>query len=308
MEPPFFLCLTPKAIEAAEQDKPIAAEPEKDSVINIIEELYVHYEAIDKRLRELKAGLTRRATYSAFLTPTTIYVKKKKGFRIVSVEIKDNGAALWKYLYTTDENNAMDNGGRHQIFKGNLKKGDHKILATYRYSTAPDSKFRTERQPGNSRQATSPRPWTYSSSKRRRHKRRAAKTLHHRRYGICRAPLRQSRRNSFYRRYRCFFWRSCSIGARANRRRIRPRRSRVLLRAGNFLDASIMAKSILAFNSDPAIKERARVIKLLSDVNLSSWIIPSRRNPASHWRQSRNCPDFSGHSTKEAGMRKSNAS
>ena len=39
--------------------------------------------------------------------------------------------------------------------------------------------------------------------------------------------------------------------------------------AGNFLDASIMAKSILAFNSDPAIKERARVIKLLSDVNLS---------------------------------------
>ena len=39
--------------------------------------------------------------------------------------------------------------------------------------------------------------------------------------------------------------------------------------AGNFLDASIMAKSILTFNSDPAIKERARVIKLLSDVNLS---------------------------------------
>src|SRR3990170_5446788 len=38
---------------------------------------------------------------------------------------------------------------------------------------------------------------------------------------------------------------------------------------GNFLDASIMTKSILAFDSDPAIRERALVIKLLSDVNLS---------------------------------------
>lgn len=139
----FFLCLTPKVIEAAEQDKPIAAEPEKDSVINLIEELYVHYEAIDKRLRELKAGLNAEGDILGLLTPTTIYVKKEKGFRIVSVEIKDNGATLWNHLYTTDENNAMDNGGRHQIFKGNLKKGDHKILAAYRYSTAPDSKFRT---------------------------------------------------------------------------------------------------------------------------------------------------------------------
>src|SRR3990172_12144771 len=38
---------------------------------------------------------------------------------------------------------------------------------------------------------------------------------------------------------------------------------------GNFLDASVMTKSILALDSDPAIKERALVIKLLSDVNLS---------------------------------------
>jgi len=42
---------------------------------------------------------------------------------------------------------------------------------------------------------------------------------------------------------------------------------------GNFLEASVITKSILALDSDPAIdpaiKERALVIKLLSDVNLS---------------------------------------
>src|SRR3989304_3454323 len=38
---------------------------------------------------------------------------------------------------------------------------------------------------------------------------------------------------------------------------------------GNYLDASIMTKSILAGQSDPAVKERAIVIKLLSDITLS---------------------------------------
>ncbi|HZX35715.1 MAG TPA: hypothetical protein VFF54_04415 [Thermodesulfobacteriota bacterium] len=140
----FFPCLAPKAIGAAEQDKPIAAEPpEEDSVRDLIEELYVHYEAIDKRLRELKAGLNAEGDILGLLTQTTIYVKKEKGFKIVSVELKDNGATLWNHLYTTDENNAMDSGGRHQIFKGDLKKGDHRIFAAYRYSTDPDSAFQT---------------------------------------------------------------------------------------------------------------------------------------------------------------------
>jgi len=140
----FFPCLAPKAIGAAEQDKPIAAEPpEEDSVRDLIEELYVHYEAIDKRLRELKAGLNAEGDILGLLTQTTIYVKKEKGFKIVSVELKDNGATLWNHLYTTDENNAMDSGGRHQIFKGDLKKGDHRIFAAYRYSTEADSAFQT---------------------------------------------------------------------------------------------------------------------------------------------------------------------
>ena len=69
------------AIAAAEQDKPIAAEPEEDSVRDLIEELYVHYEAIDKRLRELKAGLNAPGDILGLLTPTTIYVKKKKDSR-----------------------------------------------------------------------------------------------------------------------------------------------------------------------------------------------------------------------------------
>ncbi|MFZ3072849.1 MAG: hypothetical protein WA162_06375 [Thermodesulfobacteriota bacterium] len=140
----FFLCNTHPASAAATQNKPApAAAKEEDSVRDLIEELYIHYEAIDKRLRELKTGLNAEGDITGLLTQTTVYVKKEKGFKIVSVELKDNGVSLWSHLYTTDENKAMDAGGRHLIFKGDLKKGDHKLFASYRYSTDPASKFQT---------------------------------------------------------------------------------------------------------------------------------------------------------------------
>src|SRR3972149_1884872 len=97
------------ASAAATQDKPNAAEPkEEDSVRNLIEELYVHYEAIDRRLRELKGHLRATGDVRDLLTPATVYVKKEKGFRLISVELKDNGASLWYHIYTADENEALD--------------------------------------------------------------------------------------------------------------------------------------------------------------------------------------------------------
>ncbi|MFZ3072081.1 MAG: hypothetical protein WA162_02415, partial [Thermodesulfobacteriota bacterium] len=48
---------------------------------------------------------------------------------------------------------------------------------------------------------------------------------------------------------------------------------------GNFLDASVTTKSILASDSDKAIKERALVINLLSDMNLSLAVKAEAKEP-----------------------------
>jgi hypothetical protein len=106
------------------------AAEEESAIKDIIEELYTNYEAIERRLEELRKE-TREGF--ALLTLITISVKKEKGFAIKYMEIKDAGAPLWNHIYSVEENSAMDSGGRHQFYKGEIKKGERTLLITFQY-------------------------------------------------------------------------------------------------------------------------------------------------------------------------------
>jgi hypothetical protein len=100
-----------------------------------LEELYRNYEAIDKQLEALQEDLGNLRT-SRLVTPITISVMKSGAdgsFRLVSLEVKDNGNPLWNHIYTPLENDAIDRGGRHQFFKGISRKGGHNLIITYRF-------------------------------------------------------------------------------------------------------------------------------------------------------------------------------
>jgi hypothetical protein len=116
-----------------------AADKDDESVRELLEELYLEYEAVDKRLIELKEGLTELpAGELSLLTPFTITIKKKKDFILNFIEIKDNGSPLWSHIYTPVENSAMEDDGRHQFFKGSIPKGSHRLTIKYQYSYSAD--------------------------------------------------------------------------------------------------------------------------------------------------------------------------
>lgn len=122
-----FICLTGAYVFAEEP-----LQKGDSSVKELIIELYNNYEVVDKALAELKeAGGDLKA--EAFFTPLTISVKKEKGFRLISVDVSDNGAPLWSHIYTAEEDGAMDNGARHQLYKGFVKKGENSFLIIYQY-------------------------------------------------------------------------------------------------------------------------------------------------------------------------------
>ena len=124
------------ASEAIAENSKGGVNAQSESVRELLEDLYLEYEAVDKRLIELKEGLTELpAGEKSLLTPFTIAVKKKKNDFILNfIEIKDNGSPLWSHIYTPVENSAMEDGGRHQFFKGSVPKGKHRLTIKYQYS------------------------------------------------------------------------------------------------------------------------------------------------------------------------------
>lgn len=66
-------------------------------------------------------------------TQVAIFVSMDVGefFALDSVQIKLGGKEVANYLYTTREVEALIRGGVHQIFLGNLKAGEHELVAIF---------------------------------------------------------------------------------------------------------------------------------------------------------------------------------
>ena len=52
-------------------------------------------------------------------------------FDLDSVQLKVDGKSVSDYLYTEREVQALHRGGAHRIYLGNLKTGDHEIVAVF---------------------------------------------------------------------------------------------------------------------------------------------------------------------------------
>ncbi len=114
-------------------------EDELPPVVDTIEKLYRDYKEIDEKMRELRQDLEGQ-TPSSLLTPLTITIKKDRGFTLISVELAMDDRYLLSHLYSTTENMAMEQGGRHLLYNGALEKGIHRISVTYSYRVSHDPK------------------------------------------------------------------------------------------------------------------------------------------------------------------------
>ena len=66
-------------------------------------------------------------------TQVAVFVSMDVGnfFDLDSVQIKLDDKDVANYLYTTREVDALINGGVHQLFLGNLKAGEHELVAIF---------------------------------------------------------------------------------------------------------------------------------------------------------------------------------
>lgn len=104
------------------------------SRIDLIEELYKNYEAVDRELGDLRDALEGAPSP----VPLIISAKKEKGFRLIYVAVEEDGETLWEHRYSGRENEALEGGGRHQFYEGTARKGRHTLVITYQY-VAPES-------------------------------------------------------------------------------------------------------------------------------------------------------------------------
>ncbi|MEE9615350.1 MAG: hypothetical protein V3W31_10450 [Thermodesulfobacteriota bacterium] len=129
----FFVFAPPAAPAAGEEIHQDSFINEDSSIRDILEELYDNYETVDREIRELEEAVGGLST-EPLLMPLTISVKKQPGFRLISVDIEDNRSQFLTHIYSIEENEAMGGGGRHQLFKGPIRKGRHRLLITYQYT------------------------------------------------------------------------------------------------------------------------------------------------------------------------------
>jgi hypothetical protein len=66
-------------------------------------------------------------------TQVAVFVSMDVGeyFALDSVQLTLDGKAVSKYLYTEREATALYRGGVHRLFMGNLKTGDHELVAIF---------------------------------------------------------------------------------------------------------------------------------------------------------------------------------
>jgi len=66
-------------------------------------------------------------------TQVSVFVSMDVGeyFGLDSIELTLNGKDVSSYLYTDREVEALHRGGVHQIYRGNLKVGEHELVAVF---------------------------------------------------------------------------------------------------------------------------------------------------------------------------------
>lgn len=122
---PFFLCssLLPVSLQAAEVSK--------EQIKGLDEQV----QDIKKDVLELTSELSLLEEKLLFPSNTQVALfvalKGDKGFILDSMQIKMDNKVVAQHLYTYKEIEALRAGGVQRIYTGNIKTGDHNLVASF---------------------------------------------------------------------------------------------------------------------------------------------------------------------------------
>lgn len=109
---------------AEEVNRPESAE----AIRNLIMQLNSTYTSLNKSLKELEAG-------GIGTLPDTILNisvrKREKDIKLLALDIQDNNKPFESHLYLPAEDEALNAGGRHQIYRGAVTEGMHELKVKY---------------------------------------------------------------------------------------------------------------------------------------------------------------------------------
>lgn len=100
---------------------------QKESLRGLINRLNEDYFFINKALKELENSLNNYPNTSLTLS----VIKKDEDINIVSIEVLDDIYLLQSHIYTPLEKRALEAGGRHQLYSGEIKTGSHSLRIVY---------------------------------------------------------------------------------------------------------------------------------------------------------------------------------
>lgn len=114
--------------DAENNVKNVQKSSEKGALNTNIEDLKAQVLKLNRDLFILEEDLLYPSS-----TSVTLYVSMDKGdyFDPKSLEIQVNGERVTSHLYTEREVNALSRGGIQKVHQGNVKKGDHELVAVF---------------------------------------------------------------------------------------------------------------------------------------------------------------------------------
>ena len=115
-------------VAMAQAEEPPAPAPERSVLDAEVQELRREVVDLNRDLFMLEEDLLFPAS-----TQIAVFVSMDIGtfFALDSVQIKVNDKEVANYLYTARELEALKRGGVHRIWLGNLKAGEHEIVAFF---------------------------------------------------------------------------------------------------------------------------------------------------------------------------------
>ena len=109
---------------AGEVNRPESTE----AIRSLIMQLNSTYISLNKSLKELEEG-------GIGALPDTILNisvrKREKDIKLLALDIQDNNKPFESHLYLPAEDEALNAGGRHQIYRGAITEGMHELKVKY---------------------------------------------------------------------------------------------------------------------------------------------------------------------------------
>jgi hypothetical protein len=134
--------VSPNALGQSEEEANPVFTPDDGAALAADKEAASSFRNLDQDIQDLKKDVLDLNTELFLLeeellfpanTQVALFVSMDVGdfFNLDSVQIKVNNKEVANYLYTSREVDALIRGGVHQIFLGNLKVGEHELVAIF---------------------------------------------------------------------------------------------------------------------------------------------------------------------------------